>query len=121
MANDFEDDDDHTTFLRLEGTAAAAGADEDPVVSRAAFQLHSFGIMNSIRDGHPGFVSDDYLNAISAETTLTAAELCTAGLWQRAEGGYEILERQMVEEAVRMYRRAATTNVCGRDGGHQAD
>ena len=34
-----------------------------PVLSRAAIQLHAAGIVNSIEDGQPGFVSDDYLNA----------------------------------------------------------
>jgi len=54
--------DDHTTFIQFEGM---------PALSRAAVQLHTFGIVNSIQDGRPGFVSDDYLNAIAAETTTT--------------------------------------------------
>jgi hypothetical protein len=31
----------------------------------------------------PGFVSDDYLTAIAAETTITALELQAAGMWER--------------------------------------
>jgi hypothetical protein len=61
-----EGNEDETTFIDFEGLG---------VLSRAAFQLHSFGIVNSITDGHPGFVSDEYLNAISAETTTAALEL----------------------------------------------
>jgi hypothetical protein len=94
MANDFEDDD-HTQFIRLEGTGNEDK--DDHVLSRAAFQLHSFGMMNSVRDGKPGFVSDDYLNAIPAETTLTAMELVAAGLWERSTDGYLVTDPEMLE------------------------
>ena len=42
--------DDHITFIQFEGM---------PVLSRMAIQLHTAGIVNSIQDGQPGFVSDD--------------------------------------------------------------
>lgn len=58
------------------------------VLSMGAFQLHSFASVNSVHAGTPGFVSDDYLNAISADTTIPAAELEAAGLWVRRDGGY---------------------------------
>lgn len=70
------EDEDHTTFFRLEGSHTAEGG--EPVVSRAAIQLHGHAIVNSAQDGRPGFVPYEYLNAISAETTIAAAELCTA-------------------------------------------
>ncbi len=76
------------------------------MLSRAAFQLHSFSIVESVNDGHAGFVSDDYLSAISAETDLTATELCLAGLWERVDGGYTIHD-DMVEMAVRITARMA--------------
>ncbi len=82
-----EEDADETTFIDFEGLG---------VLSRAAFQLHSFGIVNSIKDGHPGFVSDEYLNAISAETTTAALELEAAGLWERRDGGYLVVADDMV-------------------------
>jgi hypothetical protein len=84
-------DEDAATFLQFEGM---------PTLSRAAFQLHSFAIINSIKDGHPGFVSDDYLNAITAETTTTALELEAAGMWQRRDGGYFIVSDEMVRMAI---------------------
>ena len=40
--------DDHTSFIQFEGM---------PALSRAAIQLHAAGIVNSIQDGQPGFVS----------------------------------------------------------------
>lgn len=60
-------------------------------LSHAAFRLHSFAVMNSALKGRPGFVSDDYLNAIAAETTVTAMELVVAGVWERRNGGYRVV------------------------------
>jgi hypothetical protein len=85
--------DDDTTFIEFEGSTL-------PPLSRSAFQLHGFGIMNSIREGRPGFVSDDYLNAIAAETTLPAAELEAAGVWERRESGYFIVADEMLKMAI---------------------
>lgn len=106
VSRDFEDDD-HTTFFSVERE------DGDVVLSRAAYQLHTFGMMNSIRDGHPGFVSDEYLSAIAAESDLTAAELCVAELWERVPGGYNILDPKILLFAVEadeaMRRDSGTT------------
>lgn len=101
MASD--EDDDDTTFIRFEGITGADG--RDAVLSRGAFMLHSFAIQNSITDGHPGFVSDDYLNAITAATTTTAAELETAGLWGRVEGGYQVLDQSTLQMAIEVNER----------------
>ncbi len=79
--------EDETTFIDFEGLG---------VLSRAAFELHSFGILNSVRDGSPGFVSDEYLNVISAETTTTTLELEAAGLWERRDGGYFVVAADML-------------------------
>jgi len=102
--------DDHTAFMQFEGM---------PVLSRAAFQLHSFGIVNSIRDGQPGFVSDDYLNAIAAETTTTVLELEAAGLWERRDGGHLVVADEMVREAINAQeRRDRLKAECARRGKH---
>ena len=82
-----ESDDDASTFIQFDGM---------PPLSRAAIQLHGHGIIHSINDGHPGFVSDEYLNAIRAETTIAAAELEAAGMWSRRDGGYFIVADEMV-------------------------
>ena len=75
--------DDHTSFIQFEGM---------PVLSRAALQLHAAGIASSVEDGQPGFVSDDCLNAMAAETTTTALELEAARMWERRDGGYLVVE-----------------------------
>jgi hypothetical protein len=118
MSRDPEDDD-HRTFFLLQGSHTAKGG--EPVVSRAAFMLHSHAIVNSAQEGHPGYVSDDYLNAISAETTVTAAELCAAQMWQRVDGGYELLDREMVDLAVEQSRKMdADREFCSATGGHES-
>jgi hypothetical protein len=117
MSRDPEDDD-HTTFIQL-GVRTPDGKEQ--ILSRAAFQLHTHGIVESVNEGTPGFVSDDYLNAVSAETTLTAAELCAAGLWRRADGGYEVVDKDMVTVAAdfsaKMDRDA---EFCQATGGHES-
>jgi hypothetical protein len=86
--------EDHTSFIQFEGM---------PVLSRAAIQLHATA--SSIEDDQPGFVSDDYLNAIAAETTTTALELEAAGMWERRDGGYLIVADEMVKVAIDFHER----------------
>ena len=112
------ENDDHTTFLRM---SLSDEEDGTPVLSRAAFQLHGFAIVNSARDGTPGFISDDYLNAISAETTVTAAELCMLGLWERdnERDGYTIND-PMVDEVVHFNQQMDEDKAfCEATGGHE--
>lgn len=114
------EDDDHTTFFRLTGE----DEDEDegaPVISRAGITLHTAAMVNSVRDGTPGFISDDYLNAISAETTVTATELCMAGLWKRDDdlSGYT-LNDPMIDEVVKFNKRMDDDRrFCEATGGHE--
>lgn len=103
-------DDDDTAFIAFEGM---------PALSRSAFQLHGFAIMNSVRDGHPGFVSDDYLNAISAETTTTVAELEAAGMWDRRDDGYFVVADEMVKMVIDINeRRDHRARECAERGRH---
>ncbi len=92
-----------------------------PIVSREAFQLHGFAMVNSARDGTPGFVSDDYLNAIRAETTSTAAELCLVGLWERTEGGYTIHDPMVAEIERFNDKMDRDAEFCATTGGHEPD
>lgn len=90
-----------------------------PALSRSAFQLHSVGSIHSIRDGHPGFVSDDYLNAVAADTTTTALELEAAGMWQRRDGGYFVIDDEMVRMAIDFNeQRDREQAECRRRGEH---
>jgi hypothetical protein len=77
-------------FARVAGSA---------VVSREALKLHTYAIIVSIKDGHPGWVKDDYLSAIRVETTVPALELSLAGLWSRENGGYRVCEAETLRVA----------------------
>ncbi len=102
--------EDHTSFIQFEGM---------PVLSRAAIQLHAAAIVSSIEDGQPGFVSDDYLNAIAAETTTTALELEAAGMWERRDGGYLIVADEMLKVAIDFHERTGRQKAeCARRGEH---
>ena len=84
-------DDGARAFIEVKGLG---------VLSRAAFRLHGFAIVNSLKDGHPGFVSDGYLNAISAETAVTVLELEAAGIWERRKDGYLIILDDMLRRLI---------------------
>ena len=66
------------------------------VRSGAAWELHCRATADSAVDGHPGFVPDAYLDGLGTGTAALAAELCSAGVWERAGGGYRILDRDAV-------------------------
>ena len=87
------------------------------MLSRAAFQLHGHGMRNSIADGDPGFVSDEYLNTITAETSITAAELCAASLWVRVDGGYEVMDDAMIEMTLNAHIQVRRMGQCEKDLG----
>jgi len=86
-----QEDDETRVFVNFEGLG---------VLSRAAFRLHGFGIVNSLRNGHPGFVSDDYLNAISADVTVTVLELEAAGIWVRSDDGYSVVADDLLRSLI---------------------
>ena len=118
---DDADDAAHTTFVRLRRSRSDAGSDE-LVLSRAAMHLHTFGVLSSIETGDPGFVSDRYLNAISAETSITALELCLAGLWERTSCGYRVSDADTLSVAEQIHGQLHDLAArCTRNGGHIVD
>ena len=73
-------------------------------MSWSAYDLQVRAIAHSASSSHPGFVPDGYLehlNGLGLQATITAAELCTAGLWERTGGGYRLLDRKATEERER--------------------
>jgi len=102
MSGDEPADDDetlgHVRFIRMRAEDTFDG--QERVLSRAAYDLQVQATAHSASCGHPGFVPDDYLehlDGLSIETTITAAELCTCGMWQWVDGGYRVLDWETVE------------------------
>ncbi len=73
----------------------SSGAREQ-VTSEAAWELHCRATADSAVDDRPGFVPDAYLDGLGTGMGFMAAELCSAGVWERADGGYRILDRDAV-------------------------
>jgi hypothetical protein len=86
------------SFIIMDATETFDG--QERVMSRAAYDLQVLATSHSASCGHPGFVPDDYLehlDGLAIETTITAAELCTIGMWERVDGGYRVLDWEAVE------------------------
>lgn len=115
------DSAEHTTFVRLRRSRSDATS-EELVLSRAAMHLHTFGVLSSIEAGHPGFVSDLYLNGISVETSITALELCLTGLWERTACGYRVSDADTLSVAEQIHGHLHDlAGRCQRNGGHIVD
>jgi hypothetical protein len=89
------EDPAHAGFITMRAEDTFDG--QDRVLSWAAYELQCRATAHSASCGHPGFVPDDYLAGLGTETTITAAELCTAGMWERIDGGYRLLDWAAVE------------------------
>ena len=97
-AADNPEDPGHLSFIIMHATETFDG--QQRVMSRAAYDLQCLATAHSASCGHPGFVPDDYLeqlDGLAIETTITVAELCTVGMWERVNGGYRVLDWEAVE------------------------
>ena len=89
------------TFIRMQAEDTFDG--QERVMTKAAYDLQCRATSHSASCGHPGYVPDDYLehlDGLGIETTITAAELCAIGTWERVGGGYRILDWEAVEYAL---------------------
>ena len=94
------------TFIRMQAEDTFDG--QERVMTKAAYDLQCRATSHSASCGHPGYVPDDYLehlDGLGIETTITAAELCAIGTWERIGGGYRILDWEAVEYALDEVRR----------------
>jgi len=90
---------DDAEDLARAGSGARTGESFDArelVKSGAAWELHCRATADSAVYDHLGFVPDAYLAGLGEGTAGLAAELCSAGVWERAGGGYRILDRDAV-------------------------
>lgn len=108
MSETADDDEDleHPRFIRMRAEDTFDG--QERVFTRAAYDLQVQATAHSARCGHPGYVPDDYLehlDGLGIETTITAAELCTIGTWERVGGGYRVLDWEAVEVCLDLVRQ----------------
>ena len=105
-AGDNPEDPGHLSFILMRDTETFDG--QERVMSRAAYDLQVLATSHSASCGHPGFVPDDYLehlDGLAIETTITAAELCTIGMWERVDAGYRVLDWEAVEVCLDQVRQ----------------
>lgn len=108
MSETADDDEDleHPRFIRMRAEDTFDG--QERVFTRAAYDLQVQATAHSARCGHPGYVPDDYLehlDGLGIETTITAAELCAIGTWERVGGGYRVLDWEAVEVCLDQVRQ----------------
>jgi hypothetical protein len=92
-------------FIRMAAEDTFDG--QERVFTRAAYDLQVRPPLTP-RCGYPGYVPDDYLehlDGLGIETTITAAELCAIGTWQRVGGGYRVLDWEAVEVCLDQVRQ----------------
>ena len=123
-AADNAEDPGHRSFIIMHATETFDG--QERVMSRAAYDLQVLATAHSASCGHPGFVPDDYLghlDGLAIETTVTAAELCTAGMWERVDGGYRVLDWEAVEVCLDHVReiRGERAQASAQGGGCHVD
>ena len=99
-----EDDDEYlepAPFILMEAGETFDG--QERWFTRPAYDLQVRATSHSAACGHPGYIPDDYLehlNGLGIETTITAAELCALGTWERISDGYRVLDWESVEYAL---------------------
>jgi len=113
------DDAAYPVFVRFRGERGSAA---DTLVSRGSLRLHVYAVLASIEAGHAGLVTDAYLDAVTGETSVDALELCTAGLWTRVDGGYRVLDSEVMRMAGEVHRQLEELSArCRASGGHVPD
>ena len=100
------DGPDHAGLKTLR--AADAFDRRDHVMTAAAYRLHVSATAHSAARDHPGFVPDEDLaipadqdqGGLGADPATLAAELCAAGMWERTDGGYRVLDWPAVHASI---------------------
>jgi hypothetical protein len=107
MSEPIDDKDpEPVTFIRMRAEDTFDG--QERVMTKAAYDLQVLATRHSASCGHPGYVPDDYLehlDGLGIETTITAAELCAIGTWERVDGGYRVQDWEAVEYALEGVRQ----------------
>ena len=114
------EDPEQVSFIRMAAEDTFEG--HERVLSRAAYDFQCRATSHSAFCGHPGFVPDEYLAALSIEATPTPAELCTAGMWERIGDGDRMLGWEAVQVCVDHVRelRATDNRAPAREPEHHA-
>lgn len=67
------------------------------VLSGDAYRLHLYAMMDSLATPSPGVVTDGYLAAQREDPSAAVASLCAAGLWERCDDGFRVVDPEALE------------------------
>ncbi|WP_284229989.1 hypothetical protein [Mycobacterium antarcticum] len=88
--------DDRSVFFEVE----ALRADESrPVLSPASLEVHVRVVDHLAHSTRSNFIADDVLDTLAhgRVTTMAAIELSLAGWWLRLDGGYVIVDQELID------------------------
>jgi hypothetical protein len=115
-------DADEQDFIRL--PRDKGGPDYSLRTERAgmALSVHIRALIVTAANGAPGFVPDALLHNWTPEPTAAIVELCRAGMWERADGGYLVRDEGRVEWSIKRAAEAPARRAdCEKGGGHMPD
>ncbi|MBJ7336924.1 hypothetical protein [Mycolicibacterium sp.] len=88
--------DDKSVFFEVE----ALRADQSrPVLSPASLEVHVRVIDHLAHGTGSNFITDEVLDTLAhgRVTTMAAIELSLAGWWRRLDGGYVIVDQELID------------------------
>jgi hypothetical protein len=68
----------------------------------AALSVHHRVLIETARSDAPDFAPASLIRRFTPDASASVAELCRAGMWEPADGGYRILDAGSVENATRL-------------------
>jgi hypothetical protein len=89
----------------IAGTAEPSPRLPDRPISSTSLRVHAQGLLASFEAGRAGFVPDRYLATFGDDAASAALELCAAGVWAQADGGYRVVSTEALRMAHEVHRQ----------------
>jgi hypothetical protein len=105
--------DDRSVFFEVE----ALRADQSrPILSPASLEVHVRVVDHLAHTTGANFIADEVLDTLAhgRVTTMAAIELTLAGWWRRLDGGYVIVDQELIDAMSHSPTRRRLGAACGR-------
>jgi hypothetical protein len=105
--------DDRLVFFEVEALRADRSR---PVLSPASLEVHVRVVDRLANTTRSNFIADGGLDTVAPGrvTTMAAIELCLAGWWRRLDGGYLVVDQELIDAMARSPRRRRFGAACRR-------
>ncbi len=98
--------DDRSVFFEVEALRADKAR---PVLSPSSLEVHVRAVGHLAQTTRSNYLEDGALDTLASGrvTTMAAIELCLAGWWRRLDGGYLIVDQELIDAMAHspMWRR----------------